>query len=118
VIPLSDGSGLRLTTAKYFTPKGRSIHGTGIEPDIVVEPPRPAAQAAAHQLREADMQKQRPAAPPQERKIGDDDGDTGVPIGRPEVGDVKTDIQLQRALEILKATRILERSVEPTKSPS
>ena len=32
IIPLSDGSGLRLTTAKYFTPKGRSIHGKGITP--------------------------------------------------------------------------------------
>src|SRR6266545_2727419 len=30
IIPLSDGSGLRLTTAKYFTPKGRSIHGKAI----------------------------------------------------------------------------------------
>src|SRR5438552_10777871 len=40
IIPLSDGSGLRLTTAKYFTPKGRSIHGKGITPDIVVELPK------------------------------------------------------------------------------
>ncbi len=37
VIPLPDGSGLRLTTSKYFTPSGRSIHGTGIDPDIVVD---------------------------------------------------------------------------------
>ncbi len=37
VIPLPDGSGLRLTTSKYFTPSGKSIHGTGITPDIVVE---------------------------------------------------------------------------------
>lgn len=37
VIPLSDGSAVRLTTSKYFTPQGRSIHGEGIEPDIVVE---------------------------------------------------------------------------------
>ena len=37
VIPLPDGSGLRLTTSKYFTPSGESIHGTGIEPDIEVE---------------------------------------------------------------------------------
>src|SRR6266702_2196155 len=43
IIPLSDGSGLRLTTAKYFTPKGRSIHGKGITPDIVVEAPKPPA---------------------------------------------------------------------------
>src|SRR4029434_10854432 len=35
IIPLSDGSGLRLTTAKYYTPKGRSIHGKGITPDII-----------------------------------------------------------------------------------
>src|SRR5882672_1331808 len=40
IIPLSDGSGLRLTTAKYFTPKGRSIHGKGITPDVVVELPK------------------------------------------------------------------------------
>ncbi len=37
VIPLPDGSGLRLTTAKYFTPSGISIHGIGIMPDVVVE---------------------------------------------------------------------------------
>ncbi|HLF18408.1 MAG TPA: S41 family peptidase [Candidatus Omnitrophota bacterium] len=37
VIPLPDGSGLRLTTSKYFTPSGESIHGKGIEPDIVVD---------------------------------------------------------------------------------
>lgn len=37
VIPLPDGSGLRLTTSKYFTPSGESIHGIGIEPDIVVK---------------------------------------------------------------------------------
>ncbi|MFA4992244.1 MAG: S41 family peptidase [Candidatus Omnitrophota bacterium] len=37
VIPMSDGSAVRLTTSKYFTPNGRSIHGEGIAPDIVVE---------------------------------------------------------------------------------
>jgi len=37
VIPLPDGSGLRLTTSKYFTPSGESIHGKGITPDVVVE---------------------------------------------------------------------------------
>jgi len=37
LMPLSDGSGLRLTTAKYYTPGGRSIHDVGITPDIIVE---------------------------------------------------------------------------------
>jgi len=37
VVPMSDGSAIRLTTSKYFTPNGRSIHGEGIIPDIVVE---------------------------------------------------------------------------------
>jgi len=37
VVPLSDGSAVRLTTSKYFTPKGRTIHNEGIVPDIIVE---------------------------------------------------------------------------------
>ncbi|MDP2938995.1 MAG: S41 family peptidase [Candidatus Omnitrophota bacterium] len=37
VIPLFDGSAIRLTTSKYFTPSGRSIHGLGILPDVAVE---------------------------------------------------------------------------------
>ncbi|MGM0606927.1 MAG: S41 family peptidase [Candidatus Muiribacteriota bacterium] len=39
VIPLDDGSAIALTTAKYYTPSGESIHGKGIEPDIIVETP-------------------------------------------------------------------------------
>ena len=37
ILPLSDGSGLRLTTARYYTPSGRSIQVSGIEPDIEME---------------------------------------------------------------------------------
>jgi len=37
ILPLNDRSALRLTTAKYFTPNGRSIQAKGIEPDIVME---------------------------------------------------------------------------------
>lgn len=36
VVDLDDGSGLKLTVARYYTPNHRSIHGTGIEPDVVV----------------------------------------------------------------------------------
>ena len=41
IIPLKDGSGLRLTTARYYTPNGRSIQAKGIAPDIIVKPLRP-----------------------------------------------------------------------------
>ncbi len=37
ILPLDDNSALRLTTARYFTPNGRSIQATGIVPDIIVE---------------------------------------------------------------------------------
>ena len=37
VIPLSDGTAVKLTISKYYTPKGRNIHGSGITPDVVVE---------------------------------------------------------------------------------
>lgn len=37
VLPLGDGSAIKLTSAKYYTPNGRNIHGTGIEPDVEVK---------------------------------------------------------------------------------
>lgn len=37
VIGLDDGSALKLTSAKYYTPEGRNIHGTGIDPDVEIE---------------------------------------------------------------------------------
>ncbi|MBI4840480.1 MAG: S41 family peptidase [candidate division NC10 bacterium] len=107
VIPLSDGSGLRLTTAKYFTPRGRSIHGTGIMPDIIVEPPKP--EVSTQRQREEEARRLAPAERPREQRIGDQEGE-GVEIGRRDVVDLQKDVQLQRAMEILKATRILERN--------
>jgi carboxyl-terminal processing protease len=41
ILPLDDHSALRLTTARYFTPNGRSIQAVGITPDVEVEPPKP-----------------------------------------------------------------------------
>ena len=37
IFNLGDGTAVKLTTAKYYTPNGRNIHGTGLEPDISVE---------------------------------------------------------------------------------
>jgi carboxyl-terminal processing protease len=92
IIPLSDGSGLRLTTAKYFTPKGRTIHGKGIAPDIVVEAPKPVA-----------------AAPAPGGGDGAGDGDKPASSTPNVLEDLKKDPQLQRAVDLLKAVRILEK---------
>ena len=45
VVPLRDGSAIRLTTSLYYTPSGQSIHGAGLVPDVIIEkgtlpPPR------------------------------------------------------------------------------
>ncbi|HME95961.1 MAG TPA: S41 family peptidase [Methylomirabilota bacterium] len=90
IIPLSDGSGLRLTTAKYFTPKGRSIHGKGITPDIVVEGPKTTAPVSGGD-------KDNPAPTP-------------PPVTETPQEQLKRDPQLQRALDLLKAMKILDKS--------
>jgi len=87
IIPLSDGSGLRLTTAKYFTPKGRSIHGKGITPDIIVEMPKPAAGEQAP-----------PPITDEQARLQDQ---------------LKRDPQLQRAVDLLKAMKIMDKTTRP-----
>jgi carboxyl-terminal processing protease len=99
IIPLSDGSGLRLTTAKYYTPKGRSIHGKGIAPDIIVEGPK--TSVATPPPPEGGSTPPKPG-PTVETKPGDE---------------LKRDPQLQRALDLLKAMRILDRT-RPTPAGS
>ena len=55
ILPLSDGSGLRLTTAKYYTPKDKSIHSIGVQPDIIIDPK--VIQAAKQDTTEAKKDK-------------------------------------------------------------
>jgi len=56
VLPVKESGGaIRLTTALYYTPSGRSIQGTGIEPDVVVEPAKVEKVAQAARRREADL---------------------------------------------------------------
>jgi carboxyl-terminal processing protease len=58
IIPLNDGSGLRLTTAKYYTPNHRSIQEKGVTPDIIVEDKVPVESPAGEKpqyIREKDL---------------------------------------------------------------
>lgn len=54
VVPLGDGSAVKLTIADYYTPLGRNIHGVGITPDVIAE--LPAGKSASTVSREEDTQ--------------------------------------------------------------
>jgi carboxyl-terminal processing protease len=55
IIPVSGGGAMRLTTARYYTPSGRSIQALGIEPDIVVQPAKLEKVAFGPGVHEADL---------------------------------------------------------------
>jgi carboxyl-terminal processing protease len=55
LIPLGPETGLRLTTARYYTPAGKSVQEAGIEPDIVVPQLSDATRNERPRLREADL---------------------------------------------------------------
>jgi len=57
LIELEDGSGLKLTIARYYTPKGRSIQERGISPDFLVAEEGSAANASGDHVRERDLQR-------------------------------------------------------------
>lgn len=99
VIPLSDGSGLRLTTARYYTPMGTSIQNTGIAPDIEVKIEHKEGIEEHPVIRERDLEG---------RLENDQAGDVGGEGGEKETTvfisqlEEKDDTQLQKAKEYLK----------------
>jgi carboxyl-terminal processing protease len=55
ILPLGNNTGIKLTTARYYTPNGRSIQAKGIEPDILVEDPSTSHEEGLLNLHEADL---------------------------------------------------------------
>jgi len=105
IIPLKDGSGLRLTTARYFTPSGRSIQAKGIVPDIIVKPLRPEDE------KETVIPKL-PTEKDLERHLMDVEKGAPKEKEKPKKEEVKekkpVDHQLERALELLKSWDIFK----------
>ena len=92
IIPLEDGSALRLTTALYYTPSGITIQDKGIVPDEVVQEPEIPAGKSLQKLREETMGKHM-------RKEGLTDKPWNVPITAAELDQ---DPQLKRAVDLLR----------------
>ncbi len=101
VIPLSDGSGLRLTTALYYTPKGTTIQATGINPDIIVKLEIKDKGKEHPVIREKDLERHLENNQIKEKPV---EPEEMVPI---EV-DEKEDAQLQRAIDLLKTWKIFK----------
>lgn len=101
VIPLSDGSGLRLTTARYYTPKGISIQSTGITPDIVVKLEQKGNGKEHPVVREKDLERHLKNDQSDEKTKGPEEM---VPI---EISE-KDDVQLQRAIDLLKSWKVFK----------
>ncbi len=95
IFPLKDGSALRLTTSKYFTPSGRLIHGEGIKPDVVV--PLDAAPEVKDK-------------PPSSEEVFEHVEHPEKPSD-PEKP--KMDNQLARAVDLLKGIKVYQTNLKP-----
>ncbi len=102
VIPLSDGSGLRLTTSKYYTPADISIQSTGIEPTITVQLEAKNGETPHSVVREKDLK--RHLTNEKEQKENNATEKEIMPFQVEE----KDDIQLRRAVDILKSWSIFK----------
>ena len=115
IIPLGNNGAIRLTTALYFTPSGRSIQKIGIEPDIVVEQARIETIDKNHRQREADLRGALNnggiSGQPKRQKSDQSQNskrNQGSGKGQKEKEQSRQDFQLQRALDLLRGFSILK----------
>lgn len=102
VLPLRNGAGIKLTTARYYTPSGRSIQAEGIVPDVVLKPVQ-FVNDPDHRKREVDLDRhldhEGPAAVPE---VLEADSDANEQL--------MEDYYVQEALSLLKGAKILSRA--------
>ena len=120
VRPLGPDTGIKLTTARYYTPSGKSIQATGIVPDIMIDETAEGSPFAALRMREADLEKHlgsgqgeevkdeaREKAREEARKRLEEDSKKSLSdFKMPEFGTDK-DFQLAQALNQLKGATVL-----------
>ena len=99
VVELEDGSGLKLTIAKYYTPKHRSIQELGITPDVVVSETAPPPRGEEDVPAERDL-----------RRHLKNEGAGGSPAQAKKGGPPPDDYQLRTAVDYLKAASIFKAS--------
>jgi len=108
VIPMKGNAALKLTTARYYTPSGRSIQAKGIVPDIEVAAIRPVVapvQSNRKEIKEKDLDNRlAPADKPDEPQIKAPDAVHGQSTDK----ELQNDFQLRRAVELLQSLAMLQ----------
>lgn len=136
IIPLSDGSALRLTTARYYTPSGRVIQENGIQPDIIIE------RTPVDDLEKEDEEKEEPKEKTRLRRflrekdlkkhlkgktsIGDVDEENEVENSQKEEEtaenvineDLQKDNQLQQAVSLLSGWEVMKKMFKNLQVPT
>ncbi|MDR0702994.1 MAG: S41 family peptidase [Azoarcus sp.] len=124
ILPLANAAALKLTTARYYTPSGRSIQAKGIDPDIFVE--ESVQGGSAKRLREADLQghlgNDRDPEEAVDKKPNEDKKDKPIETAKTELPKPfeygsPDDYQLVQALNQLKGLPV-EKSSPPEETPS
>ena len=95
IFPPKDGSALRLTTSKYFTPSGRSIHGQGIPPDVEVPFERAAEEKPKSEQTDEVFKRVETGVKPDEKS---------VTLAERK----RQDNQLARAIDLLKGLKVYQ----------
>jgi len=98
VLPLRNGAGIKLTTARYYTPSGRSIQAQGIIPDVLVAGTVHVVKVTDDRKKEADLKHH---LNNERKRVVENPGETVS---------VEEDYPLHEALNLLRATYILSRS--------
>ena len=107
VIPLPGEGAMRLTTARYYTPSGRSIQALGIEPDIFVETGTIQVTSEAARRREEDL-RGRLDSELEDSDAANVEGEHTVQASEEET---QKDYQLQRALDLIRGVALFENSI-------
>ncbi len=114
VIPLPDGSGLRLTTAKYFTPSGVCIHGIGIAPDIEIKRVYPEEESPDKKDKKKEVDKIFGDVEKHDAKNPEEVTQTQKDAANKKK--LLEDNQIQGALSVIKGIRVYQGFSQPVKN--